>query len=244
MSDEQNAGGASTANAGGAQSGNVQDSKADPTISQGAVKVVAFDDHKRALDDLHKFKRSASEAQLRADELERKMKEIEDQKLVERNEFKTLYERERDKSKELEGKYNSLTKNLFDDRKYNEVRAAALKAGLRPEAETDLELLDLNGVAVERTDKGRIIIHGAGEFVDDLKKKRPYWFQDSKVPNFNGGGANPPKDGAPRELTAEYMVELENKKRRGDKEAAKLYQELMPKYAEQARRRKMGLPLI
>jgi len=129
-----------------------------PTVDSGAVdgqtetkadksedkKVVAWEDHKRALDDMHKFKRER-------EELKARMGSIESERLREKEDFKGLAERYENEAKEYKEKYEGLNTSLQQNAKFNEVRAAALKAGLRGEAESDLELLGLDTVEVELT---------------------------------------------------------------------------------------------
>jgi hypothetical protein len=185
--------------------------------SQPETRQVRFDDHKRALDDMHKFKREATEAKSRLEELEA-------QKLREQGEWKTLAEREKELRLQAEQKAGKLNEALYQSRKFDEVYKEALKAGLRQEAISDLELIGLDGIEVELTSTGRMLVHGADSFVQELKRKRAHWFSSDRPPTVNSGGsAIAPM---PEEVTPQMIIEAEKK---GDKVRAA---ELTKKYMQ------------
>lgn len=195
MENDKSTGGAGTGNDGGADPNDQQ--KPDPK-----PRVVAWEDHKRALDDLHKFKKQVSE-------LETKFSQIEDQRLRDQNDWKQLAEKEKKRADDADAKVKTITGSLVLTQKHQAVQKAALDAGIRQEALADLDLLDLNEVQVEATSTGRYIVSGANEYIDELKAKKPHWFKTAKAPNLNTGGGGAPRDTKSGEITAEKIVQLE-----------------------------------
>lgn len=189
-------------------------------------RVVKFDDHKRALDDMHKYKKKVQE-------YEERLGQIESQRLKEKEDFKTLAEMREKERDEYREKYESLNDSLISNKKYDAVHSAALKLGLRSEAEGDLGLLNLNEVNVEYTSEGRMLVHGVDEYVQNLKKTKPHWFKDTSVPNFNGGGATEKPNGN-TVLTPQEFVRLERQyKMKGDKtKLAELYNRFQKQRAQ------------
>jgi len=186
-------------------------------------RVVKFDDHKRALDDMHKYKSKVRE-------LETKLGSLESDRLREKEDYKTLAERAAAERDDYRSKYEKLNDSFIHNRKYDSIHAAALKSGLLSEAENDLELLDLSPVEIEATSSGRLLVHGADVFVDELKKRKPHWFKPEGTAKINRGGANA-KPSEPERLTPQKYVELERKYRREGK--INKIRELNEKYLSQ-----------
>lgn len=194
-------------------------------------RTVAFEDHKRALDDLHKFKTQAREYESKLSELQTKLESRSKEELEGQGNFKTLYEQEKQARAELEKKYGGLKESITYNEKFKAANAALAKAGLRPEALKILERESLEALEVEATSQGRFLVHGVDLFVDNFKKSFPFAFQDQKPPTVNSGGGASGSMGDD-ELTPAYMVKLEKTDR------AK-YLELLPKFLEQ-RKKKMA----
>lgn len=182
---------------------------------------VKLSDHKRALEDMQKFKREALEAKTRIEEMQT-------QKLREQGEWKTLAEREKELRQAAEQKASKLNDALYQSKKFDEVYKEATKAGLRPEAFSDIELVALDGIEVELTSTGRMLVHGAESFVQELKRKRPHWFSNSMPPKVNpGGNSSPPTSSA---VTPEMIFKAEKE---GNKAMA---MELTKLYVQQKKR--------
>lgn len=186
---------------------------------------------KRALDDLHKFKKRYKDAEKEKQRLQQQIEEFQTQKLREQEDWKTLAEREAQAKKEALERYESLRESIYQNEKFNAVRSYAMQKGLIPEAERDLSLLSMDGVTVEATSEGRLIVHGAESFVDNtLLKDRSHWFRSKEVPRFNSGGAGQ-KGGVTPEISASIVVELERKFRRtGSAEDKKAWTEALDAY--------------
>lgn len=183
----------------------------DTTQTDTKPRVVTYEDHERALTDLHRFKRAAKELEDKKLEMERKLSEIETKQLQEKEDYKTLAEKRLEQVNELTGKYEGLKSSIYTNHQMSAVKEEALKAGLRPEAVEDLELLDVEGVAVEMTNTGKVTVVGAKDFVDGLKNSRKHWFKP-QIPNVNSGsGSFTPATGS---VTAQDVGKLEREAQR------------------------------
>lgn len=171
---------------------------------------VPLEDHKRAVDDAVKNKKLLKDAEAR-------LNAIETERLREKEDFKGLADRTIKERDELKEQLTKSQSTFAETLKFNRVREAALKAGIRPEAMDDLESLDLNEIEVETTSSGRFSVRGADAFVENLKKKKSFWFQDPKAPKFNSGGGNPPPDGDDGKMDENKLWALEKKHGRDSK---------------------------
>jgi hypothetical protein len=163
------------------------DKKGDPPNQ--TKETVSKEDHQRALDDMHRFKKKAADAEALL-----AAKETED--ATKSGNYQKLYETEKTKVLDLGKQLKDVIGFNSDTHRLNEVKVAASAAGLRKEAVKDLELLDLSELPVELTSRNRYIVEGVGSFVESLKTTKPHWFQSSDAPRVNtGGGAPPPTPG-------------------------------------------------
>lgn len=197
----------------------------EPKISATETKTVSWDNHRRALDDMHKHKK-------RSAELEQELGNITSDRLKEKEDFKGLAEREKARADEAENKYQNVAKSIVNTHRLSEVKTIALQAGLRKEAVSDLELLDLQEeIRVEATSENRFLVHGAQEFVDRLKNSKPHWFESKTAPKINsGGGGVPPAE--QKQVTPDDVNEAEREFKRGRLTRAN-YQAVFDKYREQ-----------
>lgn len=172
-------------------------------------------DLQRLKDDMLKYKKESQESK-------KIIESLKQQKLKEQNDFKTLYETAHSELEQFRTGY-------VKEKKREALRSAVQKLGLRAEAEQDLDLLGLDPLTEELTTEGRVIVHGAEQYAQQLKQQRGHWFKTNEPPRINSGGGAKPD--TPQTLTANYMVELERKD-------PKKYKELYPKYVEQLRKNK------
>ena len=187
-------------------------------------KHVPLENHKRALDDMHKFKS-------RAGELEAKLNAIEEERLRETQNFKALADKYKAEAEESKQKLQKWSDGFTRFQKLTAIQTAALEAGLRTEAVDDLEGLKLDSIEVEETSSGRYILHGVKDMVEDLKGKKPHWFKKETAPKVNsgGGGAKPTGDG---KVSMSQVLEAERKAKRGQI-SKEQYHEIFRKYASQ-----------
>ncbi len=144
-------------------------------------ETVSRADHDRALADLHKYKKAAAEAT-------KKEKDAETARLKESNDWKTLAETREAEAKEATEKAERIQSSYIGDRKFNAIKAKCDALGLRPEAVSDLESLDLADIAIETTSTGKINVLGADKFASALKAKKPHWFDAKAAPRVNTNG--------------------------------------------------------
>lgn len=181
-------------------------------------KSVAWEDHKRALDDMNKFKRELQKE--RDAQKAQRTKDLEAQ-----NRYKELYEAATKERDEAQTEAKRIRESFVNERKYSAVKTAAVAAGLRQEALDDLEATELDLVEVETTSKGRLNVLGVNEQIKKLQQAKPHWFGGKKAPNVNSGnpkvnGGGDAGDGAG--ITMDQVRALEKKARTGttaDKQA-------------------------
>lgn len=222
--EEQKSG--SGAPAGDEQSGDSVDSKTPVETKEPEKKLVPFDNHKRALDDLHKYKNNSKE-------LEAKLNAIEEERLKEKQDYKALADRYKAESEAHGRKLREVNALIERSQKFQALERVAAEAGIRPEAIEDLELLPLDRLELETTSNGRFMVNGVKDYVEDLKQRKPHWFKKDKPPavNSGGGGAKPTGDG---KLTARDVLDAEKKVRAG-KMTKDQYHEVFRKYATQGK---------
>lgn len=219
--------GGATAGNGGANPDNKNQNVDPKPNDEPKDKMVSKTAYDQVSNDMHKYKN-------RVRELEAAQNQLETDRLKEKEEYKTLYEKSQEELNKWK-KEAETGKVLFSDtQKYEAVKRHAVQAGILDEAVDDLELIDLDGVEIETTDKGRYVVRGAKEFVDSLKTKKPYWFKSTKAPKINSGGgsAKPVKEG---DLTAQDVYEAERAFKAG-KITQKQYHETHQRYLSQRKK--------
>lgn len=208
MTDPQNTQGGATGADSSADSENQGDTQPhnQDNSNDSAPETVSRDAYEQIKKDLFKFKSEARELREKITDAEkRKLKEAEDYKA-----YAETLERERD---DLKQKLTDFTSVTLQDKKLSAVREAARKAGIREEALPDLELLDLDGISVETTSTGRIMVEGVDDFMKRQQKTRSHWFKSPSAPKVNGGGGAPPP--APGKVTAMDVVKAEKQYKSG-----------------------------
>ena len=173
-------------------------------------KLISNEDHQRALSDMHKYKKGMKDLQDQIDIQNKKSKGAEEEALRKNNSYKTLYENKVKDFDDLSGKHKRFQEGFLDNEKFNAVRQEAIKAGMHDGALEDIERFNLDGVIVEQTDQGRVLVSGQSEWIAELKKMKPFLFKQADSPVFNGGGGAslPIRD---TEITASDVVYLERK---------------------------------
>ena len=183
---------------------------------QSETKTVSWEDHQRALADLHKFKAKARE-------LESSQEEAEKKRLVENEQWKQLAEINEKKFLEAEEKRKRQNDTILNHTKYETLKRVAVSNGIRKEALEDLDLLSLESIEVEATTSGRFNVHGAEDYVTRLKKLKPHWFNDSTAPRVNSGGGGAPPQA--KKHTPESLMMIERKHGYRSAEYKKAFQE-------------------
>jgi hypothetical protein len=153
--------------------------------------------------DMFKYKRELQDSQKKIDELVAQQNAAEEARLLEGENFKGLYEKTKEELDRIANEKKSIVESVMVDKKLSAVREFAAKNGITDEGMEDLEMLNMDDVVVETTSEGRINVHGADSWVENLKSRRPNWFGGKNPPNINNGTGNPALEDrtySPREL--------------------------------------------
>lgn len=187
--DPNNAGSGATTTPGGAGGDNQTPppSGSNPVDGKGPV---AWADHERALNDMHRFKTEARAAAAKLAELSSTVEDLKKKALTESQDFKTLYETEREKRQAAETAKGELQGAVVMQERHRAAYPALKKAGLRDDAENLLDHLDLSDIEVEATTGGRFVTSGVESFVEKVAKKYPYAFAKTPPPNVNGSSGS------------------------------------------------------
>lgn len=208
-----------TGNSGGASGGEGGGNGGGSGDGGGSVSRAEFE---RIQAELNKHKSTAQKLkeQLDADKTN---------KMKEQNQWKELAEaKERELAEERE-KAERLQNSYLDEKKYTAVQAACQKLGLRAEALSDLEMLDLEQVQIETTNTGKINVLGAERFAERLKSLKPHWFATQTAPSVNTNGTRVLDSGGA--ITPKMLLDAEKEGRKsGDMSK---YQTLFKSYQTQ-----------
>lgn len=188
------------------------------------------DDHKRALDDMHKFKKQSRDKDATITELQAKLQETESIRLREKEDYKGLYEKTAKELQNERERREQLKVNVLRSEKHRSVYPALKKAGLRDDAEKLLDNESFDDLEVETTSEGRFLVHGVESYVDRFKENYGFAFENKAVARINAGGANRESTISEENLTAAQMSELWKKDR--DK-----FHKLFPVYLKNRNRR-------
>lgn len=159
-------------------------------------------DADKALADIQKFKQLAKEYEAEVARKEQMLKDQEEQKLAEANDWKQLAEKRALELKDMEGKYSSLNSNIVRREKLSVLEKAAMQLGIKNVDDIASFGLDAD-VVVETTSTGRINVLGADEAVKKLKQDRPYLFKSGS------GSINTGEPGVSSSGNAVSFAELE-----------------------------------
>ena len=154
-------------------------------------KAKAADDFKA---DMLRFKQEKTELAEKLAKLAEGNESAERAKLAEQGQFKLLLERSEAEKAELKKQAEGAAESVTHFVRSRDVETEALKAGIRPEALSDLRLLGLDKLEVQREGK-EIKVKGTADFIAEQKKLRPHWFADAKAPQFDNGKGGSAKGG-------------------------------------------------
>ncbi len=135
--------------------------------------------------DLHRFKKESRDMKAENERLKAEMDKMKQTSLVSQSRYKEAFENSQQEVEDLRSKLERNSNVYFNSLKASALRTEAMKAGIREEALTDLDLLDTSDVEVEVTNQGNTHISGQKEFVDQLKAVRPHWFKTKQTLNVN-----------------------------------------------------------
>lgn len=206
---------------------------------QDPSKVIKPEDHQRALDDMHKFKRQAAEFEAKFNELSTQLSELKKNDLKGKEDYKALWEASEAEKNSLKAETTKLKQSVVLTEKFKAAQSALMTAGLKKEALKILERETFDEIVVEWTSEGRILTNGVDTFVDKFKKEFPFAFQSAAAPTFNGGGGGGSGGSGGEEITPAKIIELEMKmKTPGSKQEDKdAYYAAVKTYQEQKKKK-------
>lgn len=140
------------------------------------------------------------------------LQKLEEQKTIqlkEKENYKELWEIEKGKRITAEEKSVKLSKDYLAGLKMSAIEQEALKAGIIPEALSDIRIDDASMVEIETGDRGTVSVNGAKEYIEFLKETKKHWFNSFKVPKINTHMGEPV--GNPKDLTPQELIKLQKK---------------------------------
>lgn len=187
-------------------------------------------DHRRAVDDMMRWKRKAADNERALADVQRKLQEIE---------RKGKGEDIEDLKRQLEeatSKNERLQSNVITVEKKRAIVPALTEAGLRADAKKILDHLDLDDLEVEISTHGNVNVHGIEAFVKKVKREYPFAFETKKAKKVDAGGSGGDGGGGGEDWTPAKLVQLETKcKAKGDMEP---YRKAVAEYLEQKKKAK------
>lgn len=174
--------------------------------------------------DMHKYK---TEAQT----LRKAQEDARTAKLKEEAKWQELAEAREKEIETLRTDNQRIQDSYVNDRKFSALREKCQALGLRKEAISDLEGLDLGDITVETTNTGRVNILGADKFANRLKTLKPHWFSDPKTtPNVNTSSTRVITSDSGNVTTADIIAAEREGRKTGDMSK---YLDLCDKYRKQ-----------
>lgn len=144
-----------------------------------------------------KAEQDKAAAQEKLRQIEDARQEEERKRLESGNEFKTLYETEKNTHQTTAAELKKLKEDRVKTDVRNAVKSEALAAGLKPDMMDMIEILPLDGVTPSfdvnpTTHEVKTNVHGAKEWVEALKSNKPSMFGAAPPPGMNNRPATPP----------------------------------------------------
>lgn len=202
------------AGAGGAGTGAGTGTNKEETVSKAE-----FD---KVLAELHKHKKTATTLKDAADaDKTTRMKE--------QNQWKELAEANEKKAADALAESTRIQTSFLSEKKFSALQSKCTALGLRPEAVSDLEMLDLADITIETTSTGKVNVLGADKYAERLKTLKPHWFTDPKTLNVNTNGTRTHDKGGA--VTTQDLIAAEKEARKTGNLAP--YHELHKKYQTQ-----------
>lgn len=180
----------------------------------GQSKSVSWDDHQRALADLHRFKGQSKALSAQLANIQSEFESLKGEVATKNKDFENLYASEKSKREAIESEKTKLLNNVLNSERHRAAYPALKKAGLRDDAENLLDIVPLDLIDVEATSSGRFTCSGIDDFVEDVKKKFPYAFQRPAAPVVNGASGTGSAGAGSGAWTPAKLVALENECRK------------------------------
>lgn len=212
-----------TQNQGGAEGGEGDQGEAGGKKNPGGAEMVSKAEFDKVLAEMHKYKKAAKDS-------EKEKTDRTTEALKAQEKWKEVADGYEKRMQELEADNSRLLNSYVSEKRFEAVRMECQKLGLRTEALSDLEMLDLEALQVETTNTGKTTILGAARFAQRLKTSKPHWFSNTKSASVNTGGNRVIDDGG-EAVTIDDVLKAEKEGRKsGD---LSKYYALHKKYSQQ-----------
>lgn len=136
--------------------------------------------------ELDSYKAKFAEIEREKAEQANQRSQAEEESLKERKKYKELFEKREEEAKQLRDKLRKQGEAIYKTVKLQAIKAEAARAGILPEAESDLEFQAFDEVEIATRESGAFDVVGADRAVENLKATRPHWFRTKQAPNING----------------------------------------------------------
>lgn len=170
--------------------------------------------------DMFRFKNESAEKEAKLAKLLEGQEAADKAKLAEQGQYKVLLEKSEAEKAELRLKAETAVDSVTHFVRFKSVEAEARKAGILDASLSDLNLLGLDKLEVQRDGKD-IKVKGVEEFVAEQKKLRPHWFGQTAAPHIDKGKGGGNGGGNGSSLDAKAMAELYVKDKAAYMEALK-----------------------
>jgi len=148
---------------------------AEPIVApETPTEMVPKAELEKVLAEVHKWKSQAKDLTVKSAAEREKL-------LMEQGRWEELAKEKDTRLRELEDRDVATRKAFVEEKKFNAVKEAAVRSGIRAEAVKDLELVSLDKVQVETTSTGRVNILGVENAIEQLKLSRPHWFGGART---------------------------------------------------------------
>jgi hypothetical protein len=167
--------------------------------------VVSKAEFEKVMSELHKHKAKAKS-------LEDKVNEDKMSRMKEQNQWKEIAEAKEREAAEARERAEKVQSSFLSEKKYTAAREKCMALGIRAEALSDLEMLDLESIQIETTSTGKINVLGADKFAERLKTTKPHWFQEKKATTVNTDATRVIDQGGT--VTPQMIMEAEKEARK------------------------------
>lgn len=194
------------------------------SVTPPAEETVSKVEFERVLSEMHKYKGQLREISTAS--------QVEKERLLkEQNNWQELAQIHESRSKAAEERLNMIQESLVNKEKFSALKDAAMRAGIKPEALSDLELVGLDKVQVETTSTGRVNVIGVSQAIDGLKLSRPHWFGGSPT---RVSGALPTVASTQGLVTEKELIKLSVEAQKNSDYAT--YEQKLKEYKQQKRK--------
>ena len=178
-----------------------------PPIETSPVETPQTDSKKNNSSGSAFYKAKLEELERKNQEMASMLEESKTKQLKEKENYKELYEIEKNKRTQAEEKAVRISKDYLTGLKMSAIESEALKAGILPEAINDIRPDDATMVEIETGDRGSVSINGAKEYVEFLKETKKHWFKSFQTPRVNNTQGQAPEK--PKELSGLELARLQ-----------------------------------